>query len=425
MDTIRSENTGFILPPARDLLRSSVEEDKMVVDEPYERKGPHQDLPSMQTNDDYIRHRMSDMSVSPHKVLSPLEPNTHQQFYARENTNNSYHNYRRPSITDMNNLPLPNSTVISRRGSIATEYEYPSRSPSPSPFTFPSKRGYDDYGRRDSLPINQPPSITPHPLYDPYQRRHSIATAESNTPRNNAKYRGFRFPATIQESPSFGTYSAPPSPPQSALSNVGYHQEIMHETNTHRYQQQQQRLNVNRRKYTEDSGSSGSIPSMDQLLVRRASMPAVTLKNNIRQSLSRRGSVASDEEKRKESPYSRSPELRVSHKLAERKRRKEMKELFDELRDSLPVEKNMKTTVEYISLLKRRDYDLENEVSDLRREIDMIKRERGPRVENNKKRILSHIFSSQDYTDGLIVGCSLKFWLRRISGVNYSSVSAS
>jgi len=46
----------------------------------------------------------------------------------------------------------------------------------------------------------------------------------------------------------------------------------------------------------------------------------------------------------KDSPYSRSPQLRISHKLAERKRRKEMAQLFDDLRESLPVDRGLKSS---------------------------------------------------------------------------------
>ncbi|EIM88421.1 uncharacterized protein STEHIDRAFT_110159 [Stereum hirsutum FP-91666 SS1] len=72
-------------------------------------------------------------------------------------------------------------------------------------------------------------------------------------------------------------------------------------------------------------------------------------------------------------PYSRSPELRVSHKLAERKRRKEMKDLFDELRDQLPADRGMKATIDFIVQLKHSHQDMNREIEMLRHELDSIR----------------------------------------------------
>jgi hypothetical protein len=83
-------------------------------------------------------------------------------------------------------------------------------------------------------------------------------------------------------------------------------------------------------------------------------------------------------------PYSRTPELRVSHKLAERKRRTEMKELFDALRDEMPQERGSKASKweiltkainehraqkEYINVLQSRCNSLMSENEIMRREL--------------------------------------------------------
>lgn len=79
----------------------------------------------------------------------------------------------------------------------------------------------------------------------------------------------------------------------------------------------------------------------------------------------------------KETPYSRSPELKVSHKIAERKRRKEMKELFDDLRDSIPSERGLKSSkweilskaIDYVAALTEDRNQLAQNIADLNRHI--------------------------------------------------------
>ncbi|KAJ3413850.1 hypothetical protein HDV05_007371 [Chytridiales sp. JEL 0842] len=88
-------------------------------------------------------------------------------------------------------------------------------------------------------------------------------------------------------------------------------------------------------------------------------------------------------------PYARTPELRVSHKLAERKRRKEMKDLFEELKEALP-ERYFKTSkaskwevlskaIDHIDLLTDLAEEMGGVVEErdrLRREVEVLRREK-------------------------------------------------
>ncbi|QSZ33741.1 hypothetical protein DSL72_005312 [Monilinia vaccinii-corymbosi] len=94
-------------------------------------------------------------------------------------------------------------------------------------------------------------------------------------------------------------------------------------------------------------------------------------------------------------PYSRTPELRISHKLAERKRRTEMKELFENLRDLMPQERGSKASkweiltkaiaehnaqTKQIEDLQKKLYNHQLEMDNLRREANVI------RLENSQLR---------------------------------------
>ncbi|CEG67810.1 Putative BHLH transcription factor-like protein (Fragment) [Rhizopus microsporus] len=191
------------------------------------------------------------------------------------------------------------------------------------------------------------------PAEQQQQRRHSIANIIEPEYKYSAHY---PIP-----------YSAPSTPP--------YHQ---HQSSPHYfYAKDPMRRNSMATMATGRRDSSNRITALilsedENNISRRASTSSIS------------SSSSSLHEGTPKGRYARSPELRASHKLAERKRRQEMKELFDELRKALPVDKSLKTSkweilsksIDYIGALRHRVYVKENEVAQLKQEIEELKRRR-------------------------------------------------
>ncbi|KAL7310340.1 hypothetical protein PS15m_009852 [Mucor circinelloides] len=283
----------------------------------------------------------------------------------------SQHQERRPSLID----PTSNRTL------------YPLSS-----FRHPHHHtaGYPDSAH--SSPSNsRRGSLTDPALHSSssFRPNHSLLSFNSSSPPSSPSSRRSSMVTTPEHLPSLPQLPTPPTSTTTSPWRRESLPSITHLTSTTTasrpsasdYQFKQMHMMIDdHRRHSIAMGSSSTFNGVNS---RHNSMSSSGMEEDMmmtaargedeRPAVSRRGS---------ETPYSRSPELRISHKLAERKRRKEMKDLFDDLRDLLPVDKNLKTskweilskTLEYIRILHQRESIMEKEKADLVNELNALKR---------------------------------------------------